>query len=346
MRFSDRKTMGEKHRTISVFVPHMGCPNHCSFCNQKKITGVGTTVTPQMVTERIEQHLETIDGQNAEIEVGFFGGSFTAIPQEEQTALLRAAYPYVEQGKLTGIRLSTRPDCITPDILNHLKSYGVTTIELGVQSMDNGVLQQNFRGHTAEDACRASEMIHSFGFALGHQVMIGLPGDTAEKALATVDTLLRFQPEDTRIYPTLVIRDTLLARWYREGLYQPLTLDEAVELSKEILKKFRAAGTNVIRIGLLGSDTIHPQQDVLAGPFHPAFGELTESELVYETLSEQLKQLSGKRLQIAVHPHFVSQLVGCKKKNIKRLSERFLLETIQIVQDETIKIGEWRMLCI
>lgn len=336
--------MGKKHRTISVFVPHMGCPNHCSFCNQRKITGAGTDVTPEMVTERIERHLQTLDGQNAEIEVGFFGGSFTAIPMEEQTALLRAAYPYIEKGILKGIRLSTRPDCITPEILTNLKRFGVTTIELGVQSMDDEVLRKNFRGHTAADACRASELIHDFGFSLGHQVMLGLPGDTAEKSIQSVEKLLRFQPEDARIYPTLVIRDTLLARWYQEGKYLPLGLEEAVEQSKEVLKRFRAAGTNVIRIGLLGSDNINPQKDVLAGPFHPAFGELTESELVYEKLTEQLRQEKGETLQVAVHPRFVSVLVGCNKKNIKRLSKRF--RQIQIIQEETLKIGEWRILCI
>lgn len=324
----------------------MGCPNDCSFCNQKKITGVGTSVTPIQVKGRIDRHLQTLAGQNAEIEVGFFGGSFTAIPIEEQTALLRVAYPYLEHGKITGIRLSTRPDCINEEILQNLKRFGVTMIELGVQSMDDEVLKKNFRGHTAEDARRASELIHAYGFALGHQVMLGLPGDTAEKAMQSVEELLAYKPENARIYPTLVIRDTLLAQWYQEGRYQPLGLEEAVEQSKQVLKKFRSAGTNVIRIGLLGSDNINPQKDVLAGPFHPAFGELVESELVYEKLTEQLLHTEGRNLQITVHPRFVSTLIGCRKKNLKRLSEKFMLRNIQIIQEERMKIGEWRILCI
>lgn len=337
--------MEKKHKTIPVFVPHMGCPNACSFCNQKKITGVGTTVTPEEVTKLIQSYLPVMDGQNTDIEVGFFGGSFTAIPIEQQSALLQAAYPFLECGKIGGIRLSTRPDCIDEYILRNLKRFGVTTIELGVQSMDDDVLNQNFRGHTSEDVRAASVMIHSYGFALGHQLMPGLPGDTEEKTLKSVRELVRYRPEDARIYPTLVIRDTMLARWYLEGSYRPLSLEEAVIQSAQCLKIFRSAGTNVIRIGLLNSDAIHPTKDVLAGPFHPAFGELVQSALVLEQISEQLRMAEGKILQIAVHPRFVSTLVGCKKKNLKCLTEKFSLQKIEIIQDEKIKIGEWRMLC-
>ncbi len=335
-----------KHKTIPVFVPHFGCPNNCSFCNQKKITGMACPVTPEMAEKTIEESLKTIDRTSCSVEVGFFGGSFTGIPAREQEALLAAAYRFADTGKIDGIRLSTRPDYIDETVLSRLKHYGVTMVELGVQSMDEDVLRKNLRGHTAEDAVRASQMIRAAGIRLGHQVMLGLPSDNREKALKSVRQLIRLKPDCARIYPTLVIRDTLLAQWYQNGSYTPLHLAEAVDLSKEVLKRFRAAKVQVIRVGLMNSDGIKIGEDVLAGPYHPAFGELVESALVYDSVSQELKKNAGKTLQIAVHPRFVSAFVGLKRENINRWKLDFALKEIRIIQDEQVKYGEWRILCI
>lgn len=339
----------KRHVTIPIFVPHLGCPNDCSFCNQKKITGVQEPVLPETVASIAGQYLHTVSRAETVVEIGFFGGSFTGIPEEQQEALLSAAYSFAERGMIDGIRLSTRPDYIDEAVLKRLLRYGVTTVELGVQSMDDGVLKKNLRGHTAADTVLASEMIRSYGLGLGHQVMLGLPGDSADTARKSVAKMIALSPACARIYPTLVIRDTLLARWYREGSYTPLSLAEAVRQSKEALRQFREAGVRVIRVGLLNSESISTERDVLAGPFHPAFGELVESALTYDGLAGELSKMEeteGKTLQIVVHPRFVSTLVGCKKGNLKSLISQFMLRDVRVVQDESVEIGGWRMLCI
>lgn len=336
----------KKHRTIPIFVPHLGCPNDCSFCNQKKITGADTTTTAQTVRDTVTNYLKTIDRANATIEVGFFGGSFTGIDSAVQEELLSAAFHFLERGKIDGIRLSTRPDYIDKETLSRLKRFGVSTVELGVQSMIDRVLAKNLRGHTAADTVRASHMIKESGIGLGHQIMPGLPGDSAESFAETVGKSIALAPDCTRIYPTLVIRDTLLARWYSEGSYTPLSLDEAVSQSKEALKAYRKANITVIRVGLLGSDSINTEADVLAGPYHPAFGELVESALVYDEMAAELLKHKGKAVQIRVHPRFVSVLVGQRRENIKHWSRNFMLREIHVVQDESIALGEWRIVCI
>ncbi len=336
----------KKHINIPIFVPHLGCPNDCSFCNQKKITGARTTVTAKDVENIVKSHLATINSDLCEVEIGFFGGSFTGIEPKQQEELLGAAYKFLEKGKISGIRLSTRPDYIGETILDRLKKYGVTTVELGVQSMEDAVLKKNMRGHTAKDTILASELIKSYNIGLGHQLMLGLPGDTKETAIKTAKKSIELKPDCVRIYPTLVIRDTMLAHWYENGSYLPLTLKDAVNQCKEILKLLRQADINVIRMGLLSSDNINPDADVLAGPYHPSFGELVESELLYDALCEQIAKISGKSIEISVNPRFVSTLVGCKKENIKRLKEVFSLRDIKIVQDESIKLGNWRVKCI
>lgn len=338
--------MMKKHINIPIFVPHLGCPNDCSFCNQKKITGVSTTVTAADVRETVENHLKTIDTNSCDIEIGFFGGSFTGIEPSLQEELLGAAYKFLNSGMINGIRLSTRPDYIDEIVLERLNRFGVTTVELGAQSMNDDVLKKNMRGHTAADTIKASALIKSYNIGLGHQVMLGLPTDTKETAIDTVKKIIELKPDCARIYPTLVIRDTMLAHWYENGSYMPLTLSDAINQSKEALKLFRQADINVIRIGLLSSDNINPDADVLAGPYHPAFGELVESELVYDELCKQMASIDGETVEISVNPRFVSTLVGCKRENIKRLKETFRLRDIKIVQDGSVKLGNWRVKCI
>ncbi|MGN1202728.1 MAG: elongator complex protein 3, partial [Eubacterium sp.] len=216
-----------KKGNISIFVPHQGCPCQCSFCNQKTITGQTKAPDKEDVVNAVETALKK---KNFEYEIAFFGGSFTAIDRDYMTSLLDAAYPYVKSGQVKGIRISTRPDCIDDEIFELLKGYGVTAIELGAQSMDNGVLQANRRGHTAEDVVNASKLIKSYGFELGLQMMTGLYTDTEEKCIETAKKIIDLAPDTVRIYPTVVLKDTYLAELYEKELYKPLNADESAEL--------------------------------------------------------------------------------------------------------------------
>ena len=232
--------MSKKHYIIPIFVPHKGCPHDCIFCNQKKITGQIEEVTAKDVKAKIEDYLDTIHEGGSHIEVAFYGGSFTAIPLEYQEQLLDAAFMYVKAGKIAGIRVSTRPDCIDARISENLRKYGVRTVELGVQSMDEDVLKLCNRGHSPEDVISAVGILKEFGFSVGVQMMIGLPGDTEEKAVKTAKALIALKPDIARIYPALTIKNTYMEEMFLRGEYQPLTLDEAVELSKKLLILLRA----------------------------------------------------------------------------------------------------------
>ena len=226
--------MTMKTYNIPIFVPHRGCPFDCVFCNQKRITGTQKEVTADDVHNIIGEYLKTLPSKNRRIEAAFFGGSFTGIPINEQSELLAAANEYLKKGDIDGIRLSTRPDYIDKEILDNLLKYGVTTIELGVQSMDDSVLKSSNRGHTRKDVINAVRLIKEYSFTLGLQMMTGLPGDTDEKSLYTADEIIKLKPDIVRIYPTLTIKDTFLEKMYLTGKYQPQSVDEAVNLAKQL----------------------------------------------------------------------------------------------------------------
>ncbi len=307
---------------IPIFVPHKGCPHDCAFCNQKKITGAHDAPTPKEAAELIRTALSTMKQSGRFAEAAFFGGSFTAIPIEEQEALLAAAYPFRVSGELDGIRVSTRPDAITEEGRALLKRYGVTTIELGIQSMDNAVLNASGRGHSAEDSLRAARLVKDFGFDLGVQMMTGLPEDTAEKDRVTAEKLIAMQPACARIYPTLVLRDTELYRRWQEGSYQPQGLEEAVALCAELYQMFQNQGIPVIRMGLMASEEICMDGAVAAGPCHPAFGELVQSRIFLEPL-KRLGTDCGDYIEIRVNPRDVSRAVGNRKWNLAALEEHY-----------------------
>ena len=272
---------------IPVFVPHMGCPHDCVFCNQKSISG-------QMQPPSVEEVRRTVTGyaeiakNYGSVEVAFYGGSFTGIPAEDQIRYLNAVAPFLSSGLLHGIRISTRPDCIDRPTLTRLRRYGVDTIELGVQSMENSVLQCAGRGHSAEDTVAASRLIREYGFTLGLQTMTGLPGATREADLTTADRVCALHPDFVRIYPTIVIKNTALAALYSENVYTPPSLEETVSLCAALYRRYRAAGIPVIRMGLQSSGEIRTGGEVLAGPYHPAFGELVRSRLALEELFREL----------------------------------------------------------
>ena len=241
---------------IPIFVPHLGCPNDCTFCNQRKISGQMKNVTENDVRDTIEFYLNNFKEKNAYKEVAFYGGSFTGINPELQEKLLSAAYEYIKEKKIDGIRISTRPDYIDKTVLKRLKKYKVKTIELGVQSTNNYILENCKRGHTFEDVVKASKLIRRYRFNLGHQMMIGLPESTELDDINTANDLIKLKPKMVRIYPVLVIKGTELEKQYNSGEYVPLTVDQAVERCKELCYLFGKKKINVIRIGLQNTDTI------------------------------------------------------------------------------------------
>lgn len=321
-----------KKGNISIFVPHQGCPCQCSFCNQKTITGQTKAPDKEDVVNAVETALKK---KNFEYEIAFFGGSFTAIERDYMTSLLDAAYPYVKSGQVNGIRISTRPDCIDEEILGLLKGYGVTAIELGAQSMDNGVLEANRRGHTAEDVVNASNLIKSYGFELGLQMMTGLYTDTKEKCIETAEKIIDLEPRTIRIYPTVVLKDTYLAELYEKELYKPLNADESAELCAKLVPMFEQAKIKIIRLGLHSSEDI--KRNMIAGGFHDSFGELVKSRI----MADKILALPPGDYQVFVNPKSLSKLKGNGKSNIYLLMERGY--NIKIITDNGMAVDELRI---
>lgn len=284
----------------------------------------------------VKKTVETaLKKKNFDFEIAFFGGSFTAIDREYMLELLQAAYPYVKSGQVRGIRISTRPDCIDTEILDILKAYGVTSIELGAQSMDNGVLEANRRGHTAQDVADASGLIQSYGFELGLQMMTGLYTDTQEKAVETAERIIALAPETVRIYPTVVLKNTYLAALYEKGVYTPLNVEESVELCARLVPMFENADIKVIRLGLHSGKDI--KENMLAGGFHDSFGELVKSRI----LVNKILELPPADYQVFVHPKSLSKLKGNNKRNIYLLMERGY--NIKIITDNGLDVDELRI---
>lgn len=282
MTGNDRK----KKITIPIFVPHKGCPNDCVFCNQRKITGMTEEMTVSRAKATIEEFLSE-KREDAFYEIAFFGGSFTAISDARRVELLQLAHQYILSGEVKSVRISTRPDAIDEMILEELQQYGVQVIELGVQSLDERVLQESNRGHDAACVYRSAKLIQEYGFQLGLQMMIGLPFDSEETIWFTANEFVNIKPDMVRIYPTLVVEDTKLATWMKEGKYQPLSLEQAVEQAKKCKVLFACHNIPVIRMGLQATTEIQDGSSVLAGPFHPAFGEMVYSAVYQDFLEEK-----------------------------------------------------------
>ena len=318
-----------KKRIIPIFVPHKGCPHDCIFCNQKKITGVSTDVTSEDARNIIEECLETID-KDADVEIAFFGGSFTAIDIDIQKSLLSVAKEYVDKGLVKDIRMSTRPDCIDEDILSMLKEYKTSIIELGVQSLDEKVLLDSIRGHQSEIVYKSSKMIKNSGIKLGLQMMIGLPADTEEKCIFTAKKFVELKPDCVRVYPTLVVKDTGLEKLMEQNKYNPFTLEESVNIVKKVLVLFYVNNINVIRVGLQATDDIQIGKAVLAGPYHPAFRELVEADMIKDYLEFVILQNKNiKQMLVKSNKKNISKIIGNKKTNVKYMEEKFgvLLKT-------------------
>ena len=339
--------MSEKY-IIPIFVPHLGCPNNCTFCNQKSISGQMKNVTGKEVKETIEKFLNSFKNEKIEKEIAFFGGSFTGIETRIQKELLSVAYEYVKKGIVSGIRVSTRPDYIDKDKLKLLKKYGVKTIELGVQSTNDYILKKCKRGHTFENVKSASKLIRKFGFTLGHQMMIGLPESTRLDELNTAKDLAKLKPKIIRLYPVLVIKNTELEEEYKNGTYVPVTINQAVEVCKELEQFFNNKKIKVIRIGLQNTDLIsnpeNVESEVVAGPYHEAFGQLVEDSIWYDKILNEIKKFNTKviEVQIEVNPINVNNVVGHKKSNIQKLKDTYDLE-LKIKQNKEIKPGKFNL---
>ena len=321
--------MSARQSIIPVFVPHLGCPNDCVFCNQRRISGSQQPATAQTVREAIEK-AAALPRIGAERQLAFYGGSFTAIPLPEQLSLLEAAKEYLDRGEIGSVRLSTRPDAIDGSTLTRLKAYGVETIELGAQSMDDEVLRLSGRGHTAEDVENASRLIKAAGFKLILQMMTGLPGDRAEKSLETARRIIALKPDGVRIYPTVIVRDTALFDLWKAGRYREHSVEDAVSVCAKIVPLFEEAGIPIIRLGLNPTEDLS-SGEAAGGAYHPALGELVRSRILYERAHGLLIGIEpGSAVVLGVAPGAVSQMVGQHRHNILQLCSDFDLKSLRI----------------
>lgn len=326
--------MNKKIYIIPIFVPHLGCPNDCIFCNQKKITNRKNAVNKDEIISIIKTHLGYFGNVDSVKEIAFFGGSFTAIEPDVMEEYLKIAFEYKKRDIIQKIRLSTRPDCIDKKILDKLKEYSVDIIELGVQSMDDEVLKINNRGHDSNSVVMASKLIKDYGFILGHQIMPGLYKDTFEKTIDSAKKLISLKPDIVRIYPTLIVKDTVLEKLYNYNMYEPLSLEEAIEISSILLKMFNSANIKVIRIGLQVTENINLDADVVAGPFHSAFRQLVEQKIYLDKQVEMLEKFEVKDKKIIefhLNRKKISYAVGNNATNKKFLKGKFNIKNIKYI---------------
>lgn len=329
-----------RHINIPVFIPHLGCPNDCVFCNQRTISGHCDYEKEKVRTE-IEHALATID-EKANTQIAFFGGSFTGIDREEMIYLLSVAKEYIDKGAVSSIRLSTRPDYIDKEILCILRDYGVKSIELGIQSMSDKVLSASKRGHTAKESFDAMKLIVENGFELIGQMMIGLPGSSEEDEIYTAQAICKSGAVGARIYPTVVFENTELCNMARRGVYSPLTLDDAVRRSKSAKSIFVKNGVEVIRVGLQSSENLALSDKVYAGDYHSAVGEMVDSLLYYDIIKKYIQEnelaekIHGQDIKIYVAPGEVSKVSGHNKTNKHRLQDEYYVKNIKVIEKNNI----------
>ena len=319
-----------KLNIIPVFVPHYGCPNDCIFCNQRKITNQDYIKDFEETKKSIEEYLNYFLNKDNETQIAFYGGSFTGLPKDVMEEFLSIGKSFIDRGVVNSLRLSTRPDYIDENILNTLKSYGVSTIELGVQSLVDEVLIANQRNHLSDVVYSSSKLIKDFGFKLGLQQMLGLYKSDPKMDLYTTHEFVKIGPEFVRVYPTLVIKDSYLEKLYLEGKYNPYSLDETINLCKDIYSTFYRNGIDVIRIGLQPTDNIALGEDVVAGPFHPSIRQLTIQELYKDAMDEVMKNFSDQDIDVYVNNKELNYLVGNKGANKSYLMEKYDIKKFKV----------------
>ncbi len=321
--------MSARAYIVPVFVPHWGCPHACVFCNQRRISGANKPASAGDVKNAIQQAAAFLP-KGGKRQLAFYGGSFTAIPAGDQEALLGAAKEALDRGEIDAVRLSTRPDAIDDTVLNRLRRYGVETVELGAQSMDDEVLRRAERGHTAQDVERASRLIKAAGFRLILQMMTGLPGATDESDIETARRLVALRPDGVRVYPTVIVRDTALFDRWQAGEYREHTVEDAVRVCAKIVPLFEAAGIPIIRLGLNPTEELSGGAAV-GGAYHPALGELVKSRILLEKARALLNGIEpGSRVTLEVGRGKTSQMAGQHRENLRRLTEEFSLADVKI----------------
>jgi histone acetyltransferase (RNA polymerase elongator complex component) len=324
---------------IPIFLPHAGCPHHCVFCNQVSITGAKhEAVEPDKIRIQIREFLNYKKESRKPVQIAFFGGNFLGLKLEDIKSWLKLAGEFVDRGLVDGIRFSTRPDTIDAARLDTLENYPISTVELGVQSMDDQVLALAGRGHRASDTIRAVKALKKRQLSVGLQMMVGLPGDSEARSLATARKIANLDPDCARIYPTVVVANSRLAQWFKKGEYLPLPLEEAVSLVKKVYLLFKQEGIEVIRMGLQATDDLADESTVLAGPHHPSFGHLVYSEIFYDNALAAIESagLVKDTLIIMVNPRSISKMRGLNNSNIKRLKEKFKFEAIDVIPDSSL----------
>ena len=354
----------KKHAIIPIFIPHRGCPNDCVFCNQRKITARTDDVTPDDARQIIDTWLSTlrpvpvrsgsVESNCSTVEVAFYGGSFTGLSIVEQSSFLAVADEYKQNGLIDKIHLSTRPDYIDGDILENLLNYHVDTIELGVQSFDDEVLRLSNRGHTAGDVFEAVRLIKKYGFELGIQLMIGLPGDSLESCIMSARKTAELKPSLARLYPTIVLDETELYEMYVRGEYVPLSREEAVLRTKEMYKILDDAGITIMRVGLKSTDIIGEGGAINGGTYHPAFRQLVEGEIAKERiepllrdflLSNDISKSENKFQKVAVYSskRWFSNMIGHHACNRRYFTEKFPSLDISFSVDDRLPDGIFRV---
>jgi len=321
---------------IPIFIPHMGCPHRCIFCNQRAITGkTAQTPSPEQIQEEVNRFLKYGKDRPSTTQISFFGGSFLGLEKGTILSLLEAAMPFVRRKDVDSIRFSTRPDTISQESLSLLDRFPVSTVELGVQSMNDRILDAAGRGHRAASTVVAAGMLKEQDYQVGLQMMVGLPGDDDDGAMETARRIAALRPDFVRIYPTLVLKGSLLAGRLNDGSYHPMALESCVTLVKRLYLYFKLHDIPVVRMGLQASDGLTRAGDFIAGPYHPAFGHLVHGEIVFDAISSALDRM-GKLpdpLTISAHPSMVSRVQGLNKRNIFLLKKIYDLEKIVLLQD-------------
>ncbi|OPY85155.1 MAG: Oxygen-independent coproporphyrinogen-III oxidase 1 [Syntrophus sp. PtaU1.Bin208] len=320
-------------RILPIFLPYLGCPQRCIFCNEKITTGLSTAeISEETLQKTAALYFAHFKPGNRPVQIAFYGGTFTGMAEEEQLRLLRMVRPFLRNGQVNSIRISTRPDEIDEDRLDLLRSHGVKTVEIGAQSLVEDVLLQSRRGHTVEDVATAVERLRRKGFEIGLHLMAGLPGDTPQSFAATIERTIALQPDTVRLHPTLVFRDTVLEKLYREGQYSPLSLADAVRQCRYALLRLEKAGIPVIRTGLQTTPEMESPGNIVAGPFHPAFRSLVDAAIFREMASTLLSAISleGRPVTFFLSPRDLSDFRGQRNENLDFLTERFRPEAIRL----------------
>ncbi len=322
---------------IPIFVPHAGCPHNCTFCNQKAISGENSLPTAEDILKTIELYRNAA-ARYDEVQLAFYGGSFTAIPETVQVRFLETVQPFlkVNGGFIDVLRCSTRPDCIDEKVVERLRKYHLSIVELGTQSMDDGVLAACERGHSAADTAYASRLLKESGFVLGLQMMTGLPGSDDAKDLATAEEIIALKPDFVRIYPTIVVKNTKMAKDYFAGKYVPQSLQQAVELCATLCEKYEEAGIKVVRLGLQSTDNITSGEgsDIVAGPYHEAFGDKVKSFRYQKKIDEVIESIclnNPYKLTIVVDKKQTSSVVGSERCNVLHWKEKFGFKNVKVL---------------